>query len=132
MADGYSIGALAKLGAVHVETIRFYERKGLLRQPERPYGSIRRYDQTHLARLQFIRRAQAAGFSLADVQTLIRLRERPSCQATRELTVEKLRNVEDRIAELEEVRTELQAWVARCEANTDEKVCPTLSAIERA
>jgi MerR family mercuric resistance operon transcriptional regulator len=121
---------LAKLGGVHVETIRYYERKGLLRQPARAYGSIRRYDHDHLGRLQFIRRAQAAGFTLADVKALLRLHERPSCRATRELTIDKLRSVEARIAQLASVREELRSWIAQCDANPDEASCPTLNAIE--
>lgn len=131
MAMRYSIGVLSKLGKVHVETIRYYERKGLLRQPPRAYGSIRRYTDRHLARLQFIRRAKAAGFTLADVASLLRLQERSSCQATRELTVDKLRGVEARIAELESVRDELQSWIARCDANDNESSCPTLAEIDR-
>ncbi len=127
----YSIGVLSKLAKVHVETIRYYERKGLLRQPPRPYGSIRRYTDSHLARLQFIHRAKAAGFTLADVASLIRLQERPSCQATRRLMWDKLRSVETRIAELKTVRDELRSWVVRCDANDDETACPTLADIDQ-
>ena len=130
MTEMHSIGVLAKLAGVHVETIRYYERIGLLHQPRRPYGKIRRYDDGQLNRLKFIRRVQSAGFALADVAALLRLSEHPSCRATRKLTMDKLRTVEARIAELTSVRRELRTWIARCDANDDEASCPTLNAIE--
>lgn len=130
MIERYTIGELAKLCAVHVETVRYYEREGLLPQPRRAYGRIRRYDHSHLARLHFIRRTQRAGFTLAEIQSLLQLHERPSCRAARELTIGKLRTVDKRIAELRSVQRELRNWIARCDANEDEAICPTLETID--
>ena len=68
---GATIGALAETAGVNVETIRFYQRKGLMPEPEKPYGSIRRYGAAELARVRFIKSAQRLGFSLEEVGELL-------------------------------------------------------------
>lgn len=127
MNDGYSIGGLARAGGVNVETIRYYERRKLLRQPVRPHGQIRRYGAAELAALQFIKRAQAAGFSLDEVEVLLLLRRRQACRETRQLAAKKLASVEMRLRELKALRAELKHWVRQCDANEDANACPTLA-----
>lgn len=129
MSEVYTIGTLAKAGGVHVETVRYYERRKLLRQPPRPYGRIRRYTAIDLERLRFIKRSQAAGFSLAEIEALVRLQQRQSCQATRQLAADKLRSIEIRLRELSSLRGDLMAWIAQCDANVDEGCCPALTAL---
>lgn len=132
MAESYSIGALAKAGGVGVETIRYYERRKLLQQPPRPYGRIRKYGDAHLERIQFIRRAQSAGFGLNEIESLIRFQLDQSCRETRELAASKLHLIESRLRELKALRSDLKRWIAQCDANAKESSCPTLAALSGA
>ena len=82
---GATIGALAETAGVNVETIRFYQRKGLMPEPEKPYGSIRRYGAAELARVRFIKSAQRLGFSLEEVGELLKLEDGARCSEARQL-----------------------------------------------
>jgi MerR family mercuric resistance operon transcriptional regulator len=73
MRESYTVGTLARQVGVNVETIRYYQRRGLLGEPRRPPGGIRRYGEPHAERLRFIRQAQALGFSLEEVKELLAL-----------------------------------------------------------
>ncbi|HVH37477.1 MAG TPA: MerR family DNA-binding protein [Sphingomicrobium sp.] len=126
MGQTYSIGAFAKAGGVGVETVRYYERRKLLNQPQRGRGSIRRYGEAELSRLRFIRRAQAAGFSLDEVAALIQIQRKSSCIEARAMASAKLREVEDRLAALRRLREDLKEWVAQCDGNEDKNFCPVL------
>ena len=126
MSTTYSIGTLAKAGGVGVETIRYYERRKLLNQPGRRHGSMRRYGQSDLETLRFIRRAQAAGFSLDEVEALTRFHREKSCRSTRTLASRKLREIETRLVELKRLRDQLRQWVAECDANQHDDCCPVL------
>jgi len=95
MAD-MTIGALAKAAGVHVETVRYYQRRGLVAEPKRQAGSVRRYDDGAVKRLRFVRRAQELGFTLEEIKALVRLGETPSCRGARELAEEKLALVKSR------------------------------------
>jgi MerR family transcriptional regulator, mercuric resistance operon regulatory protein len=123
----YTIGTLAKAAGVHIETIRYYQRRGLLAQPERFAGMVRRYGAGDAERLRVIRRAQAMGFTLAEIGNLLKLTVRSSCPATRELAAAKLRLVEQRLGELRELRRELMALIADCDANPEPGSCPVIA-----
>ena len=129
MTKSCSIGTFAKAAGVSVETVRYYERLKLLRQPERPVGRIRRYGPSEIERLRFIKRAKAAGFSLDEVGMLLHFEQDQSCRRTRELVAAKLRAVEGRVAELRRLRSELRQWVAECDGNDEGKACPALEAL---
>lgn len=77
-----TIGTLAKMAGMHVETIRYYQRRGLMAVPEKPYGGIRRYNENALARLHFIRSAQWLGFSLDETSELLKLEDGTHCDET--------------------------------------------------
>jgi MerR family transcriptional regulator, mercuric resistance operon regulatory protein len=126
MTHSYTIGTLAAAAGVHVETVRYYQRRGLLDEPRRPRGGVRRYTDADVDRLRFIKRAQAVGFTLAEIQSLLALRERKSCRATRDLAAAKLRVVDARIRELRHLRAELAQWIADCDANTEDATCPVI------
>lgn len=125
MSAAFTIGALAKAANVHVETIRYYQRRGLLREPARPPNGIRRYGLVDVTRLRFIKHAQQSGFTLEEVQGLLRLSGRPACDASRTLAAKKLAAVEDKMRILTRLRRELRAWVAGCDANKEDR-CPAL------
>jgi MerR family mercuric resistance operon transcriptional regulator len=126
MSRSYTIAGLAAAAGVHVETIRYYQRLKLVSEPPRPIGSIRRYTEADADRLSFIKRAQAMGFTLAEITSLITLQARRSCRATRELAATKLHLVDARIRELRDLRKELAGLIADCDANTQEARCPVI------
>lgn len=116
-----------------METVRYYQRRKLVPEPTRPSGGVRYYTDIDAERLRFIKRAQAMGFTLAEVSNLLRLRTRRSCRATRELAATKLEIVDERIRELRHLRKELAGLIDDCDANTDETNCPLIDrlAVER-
>jgi MerR family transcriptional regulator, mercuric resistance operon regulatory protein len=126
MPRPYTIARLAAAAGVHVETIRYYQRLGLVPEPARPLGGVRRYVQSDADRLRFIKRAQAMGFTLAEVGSLLTLQDRRLCHATRELAASKLRLVDARIRELSDLREELAGLIADCDANPQDAKCPVI------
>jgi MerR family transcriptional regulator, mercuric resistance operon regulatory protein len=123
-----TIGRLARAAGVHVETIRYYQRRGLLDSPRRPPGGVRRYGDAALARLRFIRRAQAIGFSLEEVRELLRLERAPGCREARSLAAAKLASVQARIADLEGMKSALGRLVAQCDAGRA-RSCPIIDSL---
>ena len=127
-----TIGALSKETACQVETIRFYERIGLLPAPRRSPGGYRLYGSVQVTRLTFIRRARELGFSLDEVRTMLRLadeRERP-CAEVRLVASAHLRDVRAKIADLQAMERVLRATVARCARGTGSH-CPLIEALSR-
>lgn len=115
-----SIGELARRTGTKVETVRYYERAGLLPQPPRTEGNYRSYGSEHLGRLSFIRRARDLGFSLDQVRALLDLadqRER-SCAAVDRITQQHLAEVERKLADLTSLRRELRSLLDQCRHGT--------------
>ena len=123
-----TIGRLAKAAGSHIETIRYYQRRGLLDEPRRPPGSVRRYGEASVARLRFIRRAQDMGFSLDEVKVLLRLERSPGCRDARALAASKLAAVDQRIADLQKVKATLRRLVSQCDAG-GERSCPIIASL---
>ncbi|HEX4928830.1 MAG TPA: MerR family transcriptional regulator [Burkholderiales bacterium] len=126
-----TIGRLARAAGVHVETIRYYQRLGLLDSPARPPGGVRRYAPRAVAKLRFIRRAQELGFSLAEIRRLIRFEEVRSCGDTRALAAENLARVEARLADLRRLRGALRRLIACCDRRGDHVACPIIEGLTR-
>jgi len=131
MHGTYTIARLATAAGVHVETVRYYQRRGLVPEPARPPGGIRRYGQADADRLRFIRRAQTMGFSLTEIGSLLALKTRGSCRATRALAATKLADVDARMRELRRLRKDLAKLVARCDANERDASCPVIDRLAR-
>ncbi|MEQ1440060.1 Hg(II)-responsive transcriptional regulator [Fontimonas sp. SYSU GA230001] len=129
MAQTYTIGALAQRSGVHVETIRYYQRRGLVDKPERPARSIRRYDDDHVARLRFIRQAQALGFTLDEVAELLKLEDGTHCREARQLGDRRLADVRQRLADLRRIESALAALLARCESTKGRLRCPLITSL---
>lgn len=125
-----TIGALAKAGNVNVETIRYYQRIGLLPVPERSYGTIRRYTGDSLKRVRFIKRAQRLGFSLDEIRLLLGLADDKHCTETRELAEKKLAIVADKMADLAAIQQTLQKLVASCGQMTGGHGCPIIDSLD--
>ena len=122
-----TVGLVAKSAGVNVETIRFYQRKGLLPEPDRPLGGIRRYDPAVLARLRFIKAAQRLGFSLEEVGDLLKLDDGSSCREARRQAERKLADVRGKIAELSRIECVLADLVERCGVARGKVRCPLIS-----
>ena len=126
----FTVSRLAAAADVHVETVRYYQRRGLLHQPERPNGGVRRYGGSDVDRLRFIRRAQMMGFSLDEIAGLLQITGERACEQTRQLTEQKLADVRLRIRELRHLERDLEQNVARCAQVPAGECCPTLDFLE--
>ncbi|MBB2199723.1 MAG: helix-turn-helix domain-containing protein [Gluconacetobacter sp.] len=117
MTQTYTIGELGRLTDTKVETVRYYERVGLLPHPPRSSGNYRVYDDAHLGRLGFIRRARELGFSLEQVRELLELsgQEARSCEQVDELVQAHVTDIERRIHDLQTLRQELTQLLAQCQ-----------------
>lgn len=127
-----TIGEVAKEAGVGVETIRFYERKGLIDRPSRPMSGFRRYDGQMPRRIRFIRHAQQLGFSLREIRDLLDLRVDPnvSCADVRAKAVAKVDEVEEKLASLTRMRDTLLAITRSCAGEGPTSECPILDALE--
>jgi len=124
-----TIGGLARAAGVGVETVRYYQRRGLLPEPARPPGEIRRYGAEEARRLRFIRLAQAAGFTLSEIGELIALDACDDRARARQLAQARVEAIDARIAELAEARDALAALAAAC-ASKRGGPCPILRAFD--
>lgn len=120
-----TIGKLAAAGGVGVETIRFYQRRGLIRTPTRETG-FRRYDREDVRRLQFIRQAQAAGFTLEEIRELLTLDAGDDRARARALAEARIDALDTKIAELQQARTALSRLASDC-AGRKRGPCPILA-----
>jgi len=127
--NGMTIGRLARAAGVGVETIRYYQRRGLMHEPERPYGRIRRYFEPDLRRLRFIRHARDLGFSLDEAANLLELDDGVECARAQDIAGEKLEQIEQRLQQLARIQATLQALLDRCR-NAETARCPMIEALE--
>jgi MerR family mercuric resistance operon transcriptional regulator len=125
------IGELAKAAGVNVETVRYYQRIGLLELPERPYGRTRSYPHQDLRRIRFIRRAQELGFSLKDIQALLEL-SGGDCDRVRKLADEKLKLVQQKLEELRRIESVLTRTIEQCKQRKRSQPCPIIESLEGA
>lgn len=127
-AKPLTIGRLAAAGGVGVETIRFYQRNGLLQTPTRERG-VRRYDREDVRRLRFIRQAQAAGFTLAEIKELLALDAGENRSRARELARRRIKVLDDKIAEMQRARDSLRRLASEC-AEGSAGPCPILASFD--
>lgn len=124
-----TIGAVANAAHVNVETIRFYQRKGLLPEPDKPQGSIRRYGQADVARVGFVKSAQRLGFSLDEIAVLLQLEDGTHCDDARTLAEHKLEDVRKRLSDLQRMEGALDALISRCCAAKGRVSCPLIESL---
>jgi MerR family mercuric resistance operon transcriptional regulator len=125
-----TIGALAGAAGVGVETVRYYQRRGLLPQPRRPSGGIRRYAQADVARLKFVKAAQRLGFSLDEVMQLLELDDGTRCSQARALAGAHLVEVRQRLRDLRRVEATLARLVQQCQSTRATVSCPLIAALQ--
>ena len=126
-----TIGRVAQSAGVAIDTIRFYEREGLLPEPRRRPSGYREYDQGTVARLRFIRRAKDLGFTLEEIRELLALSadRHGGVEGVRERAAARLQAIEERIAELQRVRDGLSELVEACPGHGAPEDCPILKAL---
>ncbi|MDX1506651.1 MAG: Hg(II)-responsive transcriptional regulator [Woeseiaceae bacterium] len=124
-----TIGAFARAADVNIETIRFYQRKRLLPEPERPPGGIRRYGEADVARLKFVKSAQRLGFSLDEIAQLLRLDDGTNCGDAAEIAAHRLDDVRARLNDLQRIETALSKLVRACRTQHDDVSCPLIATL---
>ena len=129
MPENMTIGALATAAGVGVETVRYYQRRGLLAEPPRPLGGIRRYRERDLGQLRFIRHAQELGFALVEITELLALDEGRECAEARRIAEAKLATVRDRLARLRSIERLLAEQVRECARSGGLSRCPLIEAL---
>lgn len=130
--DVLRIGQVAKRAAVGVETVRFYERKGLLAKPERSASGYRQYPSDAVPSIRFIKRAQEVGFSLDEIKglLLLRLDSATKCKDIKSRAQAKIGEIEDKITALERMKTALLDLTAACDDDADVSQCAIFRAFE--
>ena len=128
--ENFTIGAFAKAAGVNVETIRFYQRKGLLPEPDKPYGSIRRYVDSDVARVKFVKSAQRLGFSLDEVGGLLKLDDGTHCEEASSLAEHKLQDVREKLTDLRRMESVLSELVGACHARKGNVSCPLIASLQ--
>lgn len=127
--ESFTIGALAKRAGVNVETIRFYQRRGLLAEPARPFRGVRRYTERDARRVSFIKRGQKLGFSLDELAELLSLEDGQHCREAREIAVRKLAAIRERIEGLRAMEITLSGLVENCAQNAGAVSCPIIATL---
>ena len=122
-----TISVAASKAGVSVETIRYYQRIGLVRQPEKPLSGYRFYPDSVIDRIHFIKRAQMLGFSLAEIKHLLALDD-GDCEQTRELAEKKLVLINQKIEDLQNIAGTLKKHIRVCKTNTDQS-CPLIKTL---
>ena len=131
MKSKLTIARLAEAAEVGVETVRFYQRSGLLAEPDKPATGYREYSHADVQRIRFIKRAQTLGFNLDNIAELLELDGPQICDVTHDLALNKLHLVEEKIAALQSIRDALQGMVRRCEAKHERGVCPIIQSLAK-
>jgi MerR family mercuric resistance operon transcriptional regulator len=126
-----TIGAFAIAAGVGVETIRYYQRKGLLREPDKPAGGVRRYDGSDVTRVRFVKSAQQLGFSLDEIIELLRLEDGIRCREASILAEHKLKNVREKLENLARMEARLSTLLDACHARRGSISCPLIASLQR-
>jgi len=127
-----SIGQLAKQTGVTVETVRFYEKRGLIERARRSPSGYRQYAPDTVKRVRFIQHAKDAGFTLNDIAELLALRQAPgeTCAPVRARAREKIETVDSKIRDLQRIREALSKLVSKCDTNDVSGDCPIIESLE--
>jgi MerR family mercuric resistance operon transcriptional regulator len=126
----FTIGQLAKETGTNIETIRYYERRGLIAEPPRRESGYREFSPEYVKRIRFIKRAQALGFTLKEISGLLALADKsPACKDIRTFAEEKVKDIEARIHDLEKIKNVLHDLIKQCLSNKSPSGCPIIESI---
>ena len=123
-----TIGQLANKAEINVETIRYYQRRGLIVQPAKPENGYRKYDDQILQRLHFIRKAKTLGFKLEEINNLLLLSE-GHCDDVQSIAQHKLDQVRDKLTDLHRLEEVLNVLIRRCGKSNDNSHCPIIESL---
>ena len=124
-----TIGRAATAAGVNIDTIRYYQRRGLVDEPVLPVGGQRKYGDDTVRRVKFIKRAQTLGFTLEETRSLLSFEQAHSCSATKELADHKVREIDARIAALRRMKKTLAALALHCESGETPGPCPIIDTL---
>ena len=125
-----TIGTVAKQAGIGVETIRYYQREGLITEPPKPDTGYRTYPLETIARLRFINRAKELGFTLSEIGLLLDL-DSSDCSTTKEVAEQKLELIQSKIRDLQSIAVSLKGLVSACESNKSRNSCPIISSLSK-
>lgn len=125
-----TVGKMARLAGVGVETIRYYQQRGLLFEPKKQIGSVRRYSETDVSRIHFIKSAQRLGFTLEEISLLLKLEDGTHCVEAKEIAEQKLANVRNKLADLKSIEKVLSGLVKKCGITRGSVCCPLIDSIQ--
>lgn len=126
--DGLTIGQVAEAATVHIETLRYYERRGLLRRPPRSHANYRLYPEDAVRQVRFIKRAQELGFSLKEIKELMALRSGTSpAREVRPRAIAKLKDIDEKIQSLQAMKKALRPLVEACAGRGS---CPIIESLD--
>lgn len=130
--EALSTSQVAEQAGVNIQTVRYYERRGLIPEPPRLASGYRQYARDHVSRIRFIRRAQELGFTLLEIEELLSLHADPQSDRghVKQRTLAKISEVERRIADLERMRRALEALSDSCDGHGTTRECPILLALD--
>lgn len=130
--ETFTIGKVARLGGVGVETVRFYEREGLIPEPPRRASGYRQYSPAMIDRIRFIRKAKALGFTLGEIKELLNLSVAPkmTCANVKRKALEKIKEVDAKIDHLKQIKKSLNRLMKQCRDNEPVSECPILENLE--
>lgn len=131
MTSTLAIGQVAKRTGISIETIRFYERRGLIEKPSRKDSGYRQFGESHVKQFLFIQQAKSLGFSLVEIKELLSIREDPdsSSREVKALALTKLQNIEEKIKMLQRMKKTLKVLVDSCPGEGPKRDCPILDAL---
>ncbi len=126
------IGAVASQAAVNIQTVRYYERRGLLAKPPRTESNYRLYSEDSVRRVRFVKRAQQLGFTLKEIKELLALRLKPTSRssAVKERATAKIADIEEKVRTLQRMKRALTKLTAACDGCGSTSECPILEALE--
>lgn len=126
-----TIGRLATLASLNVETIRYYQKRGLIQEPPKPIQGYRIYSDEVLTQLLFIQRAKCVGFTLIEIKSLLTLGEQSNCGQTKHLAQKKLVLVNDKLADLSQLKITLESLITNCESRELKNECPIIESFKK-
>ncbi len=124
-------GNLAKMAGVNIETIRYYEKQGILPEPDRSPSGYRQYDEETVNQIRFVKRAQELGFSLSEIKQLLKLSEGEitDCDEVRDIALKKLEAIREKIINLQKLDSILSNLATQCDRQQSIKGCPIIEAL---
>jgi len=124
-----TIGQVAKAANVNIETIRYYQRRGLVQEPRKPLGGHRHYSEQDISRLSFIKNAQGLGFTLDEIKKLLQFKDSDCCGNVHELALQKIALIDSKLAALESMRQTLANLAMQCELKSFQEICPLIQSL---